>query len=159
VIDGQELEHAARRAEAAQPAVDAWRLRQGEGLWAGLPYDDPVGLLELAADSARDVPPLVAECRRLAPAAYLLGPEQCAEGDCDEEDPPDGQWCSHVAERVATFDDVKRAEHLAALAQALKRAAEAAQRGGGIDDRDMARIVIETVDEVYEQMRAEEVAG
>jgi hypothetical protein len=166
MIDGQELEHAARRAEAAQPAVDAWRLRQGEGLYAGLPYDDPVGLLELAANSARDVPDLAAEVRRLSPAEYWVGREECREGECDwffDEDGnqirPLGGPCEHIEVRVATFGDVKRAEHLDALAKALKRAAEVAQRGGGIDDRDMARIVIETVDEVYEQMRAEEVAG
>lgn len=158
MIDKAELDGMRQRSDAARPAVEAVAIRDG-GLYADQPIDDPVGLLRLAAGSAADVPALADECERLTPASYLSGPEACVEGDCDCPGKPDGRWCSNVVEKVATFDDVKRAEHLAALAQALKRAAEAAQRGGRIDDRDLARIVIETVDDALAAMEAAESAG
>lgn len=121
MIDAAELQQMRGRALDAAPAVEAWRLRQGEGLYAGLPYEDPMGLLEAAAASAGDAPALADEVERLAPASYLRGPEACCEGDCEDEDPPEGQWCSHVTEQVATFDDVMRAETLAGIVESARR--------------------------------------
>lgn len=149
MIDSQELNHIEQRAQAARAAVDAVLVRK-DGLFADEPIPDPVGLLRLAADSARDVPDLLAECRRLAPAAYIRGPAQCYDGDCEDgETPPDGQWCPHVEERVATLGDVRRAEYLDELARDLRCQL-------GLRSDSFARALCDEIDGAYERMAADE---
>lgn len=150
MIDSAELDRIEQAAKAANGAVGAVLARRGDGLYAGLPYDDPETLLEAAAESAKHVPRLIAEVRRLAPASYVHGPEACVEGDCDDEDPPAGQWCSHVTEKVATFDDVKRAEYLARLVGSIRERL--------VDDDNTDELVV-SIDDALGAMEAAESAG
>lgn len=164
MIDESQLWAMELRADDARPAVDAVLARHGGGLLADMPYEDPVGLLTVAAKSAQHVPQLIGEVRRLLPAAYLRGPEECLERECDywydadgneiERDPD--SWCPHVEVRVATLGDVKRASHLEDMARALVAAARAAITGGGVDDPSMAQAVLDAVADAYERMRTDE---
>lgn len=155
MIDEAELGRMSQRAEAANGAVGAVLARRGDGLYAGLPYDeDPEALLEAAAESARHVPALIAEVRRLAPAAYLHGPEECMERDCDHFADDDGkpvnqddEHCPHVQERVATLGHVKQAEYLERLVVSLRR-----RLAAGEDPSEL----VEAIDDALEVMRADE---
>lgn len=150
MIDGHELDRMSLRAHEANGAVGAVLARRGDGLYAGLPYDDdPEVLLEAAAESARDVPALLAEVRRLAPASYWYGREECAEGDCDHVDreaDPDAE-CPELEERVARLGHVKQAEFLTRLVDSIRQRLTA-----GPDPAEL----VEEIDDALEVMRADE---
>lgn len=152
MIDKAQLEAMRGRYDAARGAVVAVRMHTADGIFGSLPADEAVAQLPAAVASVHDVPDLIAECDRLAPASYLSGPEQCCEGDCEDEDPPDGQWCSHITEKVATFDDVKRAEHLERLVGSLRDRLS-------VRSELFARELAEAIDDALEAMEAAESGG
>lgn len=141
-------------AETARTAIESVDLHEEDGLFGKLPAQRVELLLAYAVASARNVPALVAEVERLTPAAYLVGPESCCEGECEEETPPEGEWCSHVTQKVATFDDVKRAEHLADLVQAVR-----SRLSEHTESADFARELVADIDYALEAMEAAESAG
>lgn len=138
-----------QRAEAARSAVDTVALHTDGGLFGGIPPQAAAALFPAAVESARDVPALLDELERLAPAAYVVAHEACRERDCDHVDwetNPDAE-CPEVEHRVATLADVKRAEYLAALVEALCNAARRLDRGEDPDPsgggRDMTTLILE----------------
>lgn len=134
MIDAKTLAEARERYYAAQPAVETVRVHATGGLFGPIPPARAVELLPAAAASAADVGPLLDAVERLAPAAYISGPEGCCEGDCEEEETPaEGGWCSHVTERVATVEDVERAALLADMLADICEAAERVERGEPAD--------------------------
>lgn len=158
MIDSQELQDMRQRAAHAHQAVQLWALHRNGGMFGELPAEEAAKLYEPAAASAADVTLLLAVVESLRPAAYLHGHEVCLERECDHldwETDPDGE-CPEVEERVATLGDVKRAEALDSLARLLHRCATTAERGGGVDDRDMAQVVIDTIDDAYVHMEADD---
>lgn len=150
-------------AETARPAVEEVDLHDEDGLFGKLPAQRAELLLAFAVGSARHVPGLIAEVERLTPGAYIVGPEHCCEGECDEEEPPDGEWCSHVTQKVATLGDVKRADHLDTLVQSLREAAERAQDGASPDStgggRDLAQLILDGARNTYDRIKAWEQSG
>jgi hypothetical protein len=159
VIDSQELQAIRERSDAAKSAVETVQVHADGGLFGEIPLAAAAALFPAAVASAKDVPGLLADLERLTPAAYLSGPEDCCEGDCiDGEKPADGEWCSHVTERVAAFDDVKRAEALAEIVQSVRR------RLGELSGstrlaRDVAADLVGDIDNALEAMEAYESAG
>lgn len=161
MIDREELQQIEQRAKAAKRAVDTVEVHTDGGLFGEIPLSLAAQLFPAAVSSARDVPRLLAEVKRLSPASYLIGPEACTEGDCDEEEPADGQDCSHIREAVATFDDVKRAEVLGEVVQsARKRLTEfSGSKREDATARDFAVELLADIDHALEAMEAAESAG
>jgi hypothetical protein len=156
MIDVAELEEMRGRYDAASRALDAMLLRR-DGRYADLPREDPViALLEAAAKSAGDVPALVDECVRLAPASYVYGTEECMERGCDYFADGDGNpvhqnedWCPHVVEKVATLGDVK-------LARAMARVVLVLRERLVVRSEPFARELFELIDDTLGGIRADD---
>lgn len=143
-------------AETARPAIEEVDLHAEGGLFGKLSPQRAELLLAFAASSARNVPALIAEVERLSPAAYLRGPEACCEGECDEEAPPYGQWCSHVAEHVATLADIRRADLLDELVGVIEEAARRLDRGEPPNPHDpggdLTTLILEAVGDARDRL-------
>lgn len=147
MIDTTTLQAMRQRADEFAKADETIRVAVADGLYADQRDRATQAAAPHAIASARDVPRLLDTVELLAPASYVHGSAECAEGDCEDGYDETTELCPHLERRVATFADVKRAELLGDLADTLKRAAEAATAGDGVDNGDMARIVAEAVDE------------
>lgn len=147
MIDAKTLREMRQRAGEFARADEVVRVAAADGLYADQWDTATEAAAPHAIASARDVPRLLDTVELLSPAEYVHGPAECAEGDCEDGYDETTELCPHLERRVATFADVKRAELLGDLAETLKRAAAAATAGGGINGADMARIVVEAVDD------------
>jgi hypothetical protein len=157
VIDAKELQEIRARQARFAERDEVLAMHARDGL-LGDGFDLALHASAMpAVESARDVPRLADEVERLRPAAYATGPQDCCEGDCPDEEPsPDGQWCSHVTEQVATLDDVIRADCYQKLAEALEGAAQRATRGEPADPtgngRSLAQLVLDAVEDTRQHI-------
>lgn len=149
MIDGLELERMRQRYDAARRAVETVYVHASDGLYGELPPEEAPPLLTSAVESVRDVPRLITEVKRLAPASYAYGQEECAEGDCDHVDReahPHAE-CPELEERVARLGHVKQAEFLHRLVLSLRRRLAAFEDPNGL---------VEAIDEALEEMAADD---
>lgn len=89
--------------------------------------------------------------RLLEPAQYVVGPEECMEGDCEDYyDPetearrPDVTFCAHLDQRVATFAHVLAFEGLEDLIRDLRYMVKDSSPGSA-----GAEVLAEIDDQVY----------
>lgn len=167
MIDSRELQEIRDRSTAYGKAVELMLIAAEGGMFAADRKAAADAVLPAAIDSARDVPRLLDAVERLAPAEYWLGREECMEGECDwffdgdgNQIRPLGEPCEHIEVKVATLADVKRAEYLDELAQELRKAVEAHQRGEEwVAGRTLAELVLEGVNDAYARIYCDEDAN
>lgn len=168
MIESQELQAMRERCDAAKRAVDTVEVHVDGGLFGEIPLSMAAQLFPAAVTSARDVPRLLEEMERLSPAEYWVGNEECMERECDYWFDGDGNEiprgdqtrCPHIEVKVATLADVKRAEYLDELAQELRKAAQAHQRGEEwVAGRTLAELVLEGINDAYARIYCDENAN
>lgn len=159
MIDNGTLRQMGDRADVAARVIGALDMCAPDGLLGEQRRDAEQAAVGPAVASARDVPALIAEVRRLEPASYIHGPEACCLGECDHDLDDDG-CCPTVEYRVATLGHVWRAEVLGELVELLDKAGAAWNRGEEwVPGRSFADYALEQIADAYERIEQREREG